>query len=35
MNMEIIEDEDCIKIEMADAFVKELEGIMKLFKKGE
>jgi hypothetical protein len=35
MNMEIIEEEDCIKIEMADVFVKELEGVMKLFKKGE
>jgi hypothetical protein len=35
MNMEIMEDEDCIKVEMAADFVKELEVVMKAFQNGE
>ena len=35
MNMEIMEDEDCIRVEMAADFLKELEKIMKVFKTGE
>jgi hypothetical protein len=35
MNMEIMEDEDCTKVEMAADFLKELDVVMKLFKKGE
>ena len=35
MNMEIMEDEDCIRVEMAADFVKELDGIMKVFESGE
>lgn len=35
MNVEIMEEEDCIKVEMAADFVKELEKVMKTFKSGE
>ncbi len=35
INVEIMEDEDCIKVEMAADFVRELEGVMKIFKLGE
>ena len=34
-DMEIIGDEDLTKIEMAADFLKELQGIMKVFKNGE
>ena len=34
-DMEITEDDDCTKVEMAADFVRELEAVMKLFKKGE
>ena len=33
-NEEITKEEDCIKVEMAADFVKELEKLMKLFKTG-
>ena len=35
MNVEIMEEEDCIKVEMAADFVKELEVVMKAFQNGE
>jgi hypothetical protein len=35
MNVEIMEEEDCIKVEMAADFVKELTGVMKVFENGE
>jgi len=35
MNVEIMEEEDCIKVEMAADFVKELTGVMKVFESGE
>ena len=35
MNVEIMEEEDCIKVEMAADFVKELTGVMKAFENGE
>ena len=35
MNMEIAEEEDCIKVEMAADFITELEDVMKIFKNGE
>jgi len=35
VNVEIMEDEDCIKVEMAADFARELEGVMKIFKSGE
>ena len=34
-NIEIMDDEDCIKVEMAADFAKELEEIKRIFKKGE
>jgi len=34
LNVEIMEEEDCIKVEMAADFVKELEEVMKIFKRG-
>ena len=34
LNVQIIEEEDCIKVEMAADFVKELEKVMKSFKNG-
>jgi len=34
-NLEIMDDEDCIKVEMAADFLKELREIMKIFKSGE
>ena len=34
-NIEIMDDEDCIKVEMAADFAKELEELMKVFKTGE
>lgn len=35
LNVEIMEEEDCIKVEMAADFTKELENLMKTFEKGE
>tara|TARA_Y100000296_G_C5095406_1_gene217086 strand:+ start:560 stop:754 length:195 start_codon:yes stop_codon:yes gene_type:complete len=35
MNLEIMDDEDCIKVEMAADFLKELQELMKTFKSGE
>ena len=35
VNVEIMEDEDLIKIEMAGDFAKELEEVMKIFKSGQ
>ena len=35
LNVQIMEEEDCIKVEMAADFVKELEEVMKAFKSGE
>ena len=35
INVEIMEDEDLIKIEMAGDFAKELEEVMKIFKSGQ
>jgi len=34
LNVQIMEEEDCIKVEMAADFVKELEEVMKSFKNG-
>jgi hypothetical protein len=34
-NVEIMEDEDCIKIEMAADFTKELQEVMRVFKSGQ
>ena len=35
LNVEIMEEEDCIKVEMAADFSKELESLMKIFERGE
>ena len=35
LNVEIMEEEDCIKVEMAADFSKELENLMKIFERGE
>ena len=34
-NMEMMDDDDCTRVEMADDFIKDLGKIMKLFKSGE
>ena len=34
-NMELMDDDDCTRVEMADDFIKDLGKIMKLFKSGE
>jgi len=34
-NVVIVNDEDCIKIEMAADFIKELEEVISVFKSGE
>jgi hypothetical protein len=34
-NMEMMDDDDCTRVEMADDFIKDLRKIMKLFKSGE
>ena len=35
MNLEIMDDEDCLKVEMAADFLKELQELMKIFESGE
>ena len=35
LNVEIMEEEDCIKVELAADFSKELENLMKIFERGE
>ena len=34
INVEIMEDEDCLRVEMAADFVRELTGVMKIFESG-
>jgi flagellar capping protein FliD len=34
-NLEIMDDEDCLKVEMAADFLKELQEVMITFKSGE
>jgi len=34
-NLEIMDDEDCLKVEMAADFLKELQEVMMTFKSGE
>ena len=35
MDMPMMDDEDAVRVEMAADFVKELEGLKKIFEKGE
>jgi hypothetical protein len=34
-NMEVMDDDDCTRVEMANDFIKDLGKIMKVFKSGE